>query len=413
MTDRARIERHDGGANIRGRPAAEVQGMIVRFDVSVRARLAQLVSRRPYIEDLLWSFPAAAHQLALTAAGSAEFVRVEGGEEALALVLSGAPLTAISAHMSLPLWLRRLPPEAFRGAIPELPMHVSFGPRIANHFPDDRVHLPRWLDWVAAAHAAADDDYAIWAAKHFQPLNERGIAGIGALGLYAWASSHPEHLIGREMGDRFEPGMGLRSAIEGAHGWLSRLAFVIYDAPRVALEGPRVEIEGFSFVPLETPGDFVEEGRLMSNCVADYADLVADGTRQVWSVRQGEKRIANVEIRLNEGSGGVPYLAQAHGPANRELPGEVLRAVYGWLLAWPGSVADFPKCLARATPRAGANYRRLLMPYWREKGLMPWCPLQPVYDPFGEMRDCLGMLRAGTVARRVRHRQRRNRRQRQ
>ncbi|MDX2309466.1 MAG: PcfJ domain-containing protein [Hyphomicrobium sp.] len=410
MTRRAPADRLDG-LRLTRRSPAEVQGMIARFDAPARVRLAEFVSRHPYIEDLMWSFPAAAHQLALDASFGDDYLRAKLVEAGLFLVTQGAPLTAISAGLSLPLWLRRLPPEAFRGPIPELPMDVSFGPRVANHMPTEVAMLSRWLRWIAAANAAADADYAIWAAKIFQPVNERGISGVGALGLFAWASGRPDVEIGADFEERFEMDLSLASAIDRAHTWLNRLAFVVFDAPRLALAGPRMTVDGYTFVPLETPDDFITEGRLMGNCVAECAELVADGSRQIWSVRSADgQRVANIEVRLRAGSGGVPYMAQAHGPRNCSIPGPCLRAVYAWLLEWPQQVGDLRERVVAASPATCAVYRRLMMPYWREKGLMPWCPLNPAYDPFGEFRDCLALFNAQSDRRRHAALRRRRRR---
>ncbi len=55
--------------------------------------------------------------------------------KALELVLEGAALRDVAQVLELPLWLRRLPPEAFSGSIRPLPSSELFARRIVNQLP--------------------------------------------------------------------------------------------------------------------------------------------------------------------------------------------------------------------------------------------------------------------------------------
>lgn len=167
-----------------------VRAQLRRFDPCVRLKLAELAAQHRYIEDLLWSSPAIAHALASRQGG----VRAD---RAQALVVLGAPLRTVARELGLPLWLRRLPPEAFAGNIPTLPPSAEFATRIANHFPKPKT-AKRWLRNVSVAYRLADADFAIWLAGQEALAGEKnadgGIAALAcSLGFPAEARCRPRN----------------------------------------------------------------------------------------------------------------------------------------------------------------------------------------------------------------------------
>ena len=90
-----------------------------------------------------------------------------------------------------------------------------------------------------------------------------------------------------------------------------------------------VEVDGFTFHALQTREDIFVEGERMHHCVRTYADRVARGLSRLYSVRQGGKRAATLELRKSTGS--KYALAQLKGPCNARPPLPVARAVFTFL----------------------------------------------------------------------------------
>ncbi|WP_246504391.1 hypothetical protein [Bradyrhizobium agreste] len=88
-----------------------------RFQDAVRA----LAARHPRLADLAASFPALLFALAVPRA------RLDPAR-AIACVVDGASLAQAATPADLPLWLRKLPPEAFVRPVPRLPDGELFSP---------------------------------------------------------------------------------------------------------------------------------------------------------------------------------------------------------------------------------------------------------------------------------------------
>ena len=86
----------------------EWESYVGRFAYPARREARRLMKGSARLVDLAMVFPGAIYALA-TRHGAADARR-----EALTLVEQGAPLKAVARALDLPLWLRRLPPEAFQ-----------------------------------------------------------------------------------------------------------------------------------------------------------------------------------------------------------------------------------------------------------------------------------------------------------
>src|SRR5262249_9477819 len=95
-----------------------------RFQGAVRA----LAMRHSRIADLAVSFPALLFALAVPRSGIDPARAVE-------LAIEGAVLAELAAAADVPMWLRRLAPEALVGPIMTLPDGELFRRQIANHLP--------------------------------------------------------------------------------------------------------------------------------------------------------------------------------------------------------------------------------------------------------------------------------------
>ena len=97
---------------------------IARFAAVLRKDIRRIVRSHPRALDLLDVYPGVLCALAIGHGGYA------AGEAALRAVESGAPLRSVADALALPMWLRRLPPEAFCGDLSGLPADEPFGRRI-------------------------------------------------------------------------------------------------------------------------------------------------------------------------------------------------------------------------------------------------------------------------------------------
>jgi hypothetical protein len=91
---------------------------------------------------------------------------------------------------------------------------------------------------------------------------------------------------------------------------------------------PTGHANGYSIVPLDSAKKLWEEGRAIHHCVGSYDRKVAKGLCYIYSVRQGDERIATVElVRVN----GQVRPTQIRGPRNAQPSKEVCAAVSKWL----------------------------------------------------------------------------------
>ena len=88
----------------------ELEALVRRFDPSARRAVRRLLHASPRFADLANVFPGAFYALATPQVPAAR------RRKAAQLVEEGALLKDVAKALDLPLWLRRLPPEAFKKA---------------------------------------------------------------------------------------------------------------------------------------------------------------------------------------------------------------------------------------------------------------------------------------------------------
>ena len=124
-----------GSAPIRAAPPVlpqlsdECESYAGRFAYPARREVRRLMRLSPRLADLAVVFPGAMYALA-TRRGTQE-----ARDAAMALIEDGAALKSVARALELPLWLRRLPPEAFQKAIAPVPASESFTRRVATRLP--------------------------------------------------------------------------------------------------------------------------------------------------------------------------------------------------------------------------------------------------------------------------------------
>jgi hypothetical protein len=299
---------------------------IRRFPRHYRRRLRKLVVGSRSLTDLLYSFPAAAFVLV------ADRRAPNRCGEALRRAKAGAPLAVVANLLDLPLWTRRLPPEAFAQPFGALPGDEEFSRRIANMLPSKTEAASIWLRSVAFGHEACGQAMALWlAGRQIAASSGQGGLPLLPLAAYAWFSQEAPEEVGRQLiGVPWHARMPFRTALGETRFWLERVVMDYCLEPQDGA-GAWFKMQrsaGFRFLPLRSAEELREEGERMDHCVATYAAKAAAGACMIYSIRRGGKRVATMEIVPGKG---VPVIAQLFGPGNTD-PGEaVQRAAQGWL----------------------------------------------------------------------------------
>src|SRR5262249_4798795 len=120
-----------------------IERLLARYPAR-QSNIRALADRDRRLAELAVTFPGLLFALA---------TREDDGTFAIGLAIRGAPLKYVATAAGVPLWLRRLPPEAFVAPLDRLPNDERFRLRIANWFPRSPKIAASWL---AAVRMAAD-----------------------------------------------------------------------------------------------------------------------------------------------------------------------------------------------------------------------------------------------------------------
>ncbi|MEM9959359.1 MAG: PcfJ domain-containing protein, partial [Pseudomonadota bacterium] len=330
---------------------APLESQIRRFPRVFRKRLRKLAKTSSRLGELIFSFPAAA--FAMVSDRGSPLAR----GEAVRLVKEGAPLQAVADALVLPLWLRRLPPEAFVGPLGHAPAGDRFSRQVVNLVPEAPELTAMWLQWVLAADQACDEDFALWIAKQRiwrdQPVTPGAMI---PLAVYAWMSQNPQGPAAKQLQQRWTSGLGFGKAVTRARDWVTRVINAYCVEGRGYHGGWRqtTSVGGYKFQPRVTADELRREGEVMRNCVGTYADAVARGDCLIYAIRKGGTSVATLEIQADRSQPGKAFIAQLEGPGNGSAPTKVERAARTWLqrlgdcpLSTAGALADGPVSLDR------------------------------------------------------------------
>lgn len=306
-------------------PCRDLQKQLKRFGRTVRPAVGCLASRHSRLADLAFSFPALLVALAVPRLGFCP-------AEAIAAVAEGKPLSHIAALANVPLWLRKLPPQAFAGALPKLPDGDLFRRQIGNFLPRKSRDARTWLGYLAQAYAVAHEPFAVWIAKILAGREKLPkYFSVERAGVWAWHSLH-EGGASAFIDKRWSPVMDWVTARDLSHIWISA---VEHHCARAQVQSQKPwlkadEVDGLAFIHLQTFAELVEEGQAMKHCVATYGEQLADGTQQFWSVRREGKRVATVSLKATAGDNLV-HVNEVRGFQNDGVPPDIAFAVRRWL----------------------------------------------------------------------------------
>lgn len=240
---------------------------LARFQSRFRPRVLALAARHPRLKDLALSFPALLFALAAPRPG---FDR----ERICALVVEGRPLRDLAALTRLPLWLRRLPPEAFDLPIPLLPDGAFVSRQVVNYIPRPPAKMSAWLDAVGQAMALADEAVAVWVAREWgQRPKTLHAESLRWTCVWAWYSRFVPGDPCRVKWS-WSPAMRFDAAQGAASEWRTNVGLYVRlsEEPLASAWLKPGRIGGFDIVPLQSYTDIVDEAMVMRHCVRWYGD---------------------------------------------------------------------------------------------------------------------------------------------
>ena len=324
-------------------PIAESE--VERFCEPFRDAVRALTRSSPQVADLALTFPGLLFALA-SGYGSAG-----DRERTVAAVKSGASLKQTAGILGLPMWLRRLPAEAFVTPLTMLPDSADFNRRIVNHVPSEAWKSSGWLDRVQLARHLVDDEFSLWMAWRSKAMPRlRDANRLVLICAWAWFSKRPESFGGSLLRQPFDASIGLRKAMDEADIWKRRieLAVTLGEGIKDTWYEPG-SARGYDFVPLARLEDFVAEGARMDNCLDQFAPQVQQRNTRIFSVRRLGRPVADLEIAPHAEDPTMPTIEQLRGPGNRRAASGLWQAAYSWL----GTQAARP--LPASRPHTGAS----------------------------------------------------------
>jgi len=337
-----------------------------RFQGAVRTLAAQHVR----LADLALSFPTLLFALAAPRRGLDVAC-------AIGHAIEGAPLAQVAVAADVPLWLRRLPPEALSHAVPPLPDSKAFRRRIVNHLPSVK-EAPVWFQAVSEMADLADEAAVVWIAKEIiRDRKSVKLKQLRLVGLWAWFSERPD-TFGHSLIEKcWTQNVRFRPAVDAANDWQTTIDLHVNlgRATITDLWLPPARICGYDFRPLASASEIAEEAAAMSNCLRNYGDDVAHNHSRLWSLRKEGQRIATLSIGFNRP---LPHILELKGPENAEAPLEVWWAAQQWLNLHDLSHARPERPGWHSVPLDRATWLSLWRPYWLAKRRLPeWLPLAP------------------------------------
>jgi hypothetical protein len=332
-----------------------------------------LAARHSRVADLAASFPALLFALAVPRPGL-------DPTRAIARAIEGVSLAEVAAAADVPVWLRRLPPEAFWRPIMTLPDGEIFRRRIANHLPCSPRVAPMWLQAVADIAGLAHDAAAVWIAREVA-RERRGVKPnrLRLIGLWAWFSGQPDTLGFTMIRTPWTPAMRIGPALDAAQDWRTTVDLhVRLGRERIAdvwLQPARVG--GYDFVPLTSASDVAEEAASMKNCLRTYGPYLARNRLRLWSVRKDGQRVATLSVASCHRDP-LPNIDELKAAGNAEAPLDVWWAARQWLHMHDLSQVDMTRRDRAAVPLDRITWTSLWRPYWLAKRRLPeWLPLAP------------------------------------
>ncbi len=372
----------------------ELESAIDRFNATVRRSMRQHVRASSNVADLATAFPAALYAIA-TRRGP-----VANRRKALEQLESGAQLRDVARTLDLAYWLRRLPPEAFKGPLGTLPSSDLFSRRIVNHLPTGEADPAFWLSTIDFAAQSADDYFAIWLAEK-RIFAEGGDPQrlLTILAAYAWYSSADQTRARNLIGVPWRPEMAFDTAVCAAKSWLNRIRLVLQLPAGVVTDAWLVpgDAGDFTFVPLLSDAEILAESHAMQNCADQYADRIGRDKCRLYSIRRKGARVATLEIGPHPREVNVLAITQLKARHNLGASAEIWQAAHLWM-SQQREIKRPSLLPAPDRPLSQTTWESLMLPYRMKKRGAPWLPEIATHSTFAALdHDIADLARRGGV----------------
>jgi hypothetical protein len=359
----------------------DLQKQLKRFVYRYRNTVRHIARQHKALADLAFSFPALLFALACPHKKLDRAAVIQA-------VIWGVPLKQLAKLAQIPFWMAKLPPEAFDQPLQAVPDDLVFNARVGNALPEKPKLACRWLRGLYVLHDWGSGEFALWALPHAlgNKAQHWELGCMRAIALHAWYSRHGSGLGVKCMQQRWQPSLSFEKARQRAVAWIDMLKAHVQQTAQPIEDfwfEPAV-VDGFAIEPLRDSHAIIAEGRQMKNCIASYVPEVYGDQSRLWRVAQNNKTIAIAEISAGNG---LQLLAvtQLRGPANKDVPPEVARAVR----RWQNMQAEH-----QLTPRKAKDgpvfqqnvWRDIWRPYWKHKGRPTlWLPFVGDEDKLSDL----------------------------
>jgi hypothetical protein len=359
-----------------------LESRLRRYHPSFQGKVRALAKRHPRLADLAASFPALLFVFAVPRRGL-------DPARAIACVIDGLSLAVAAAAVDLPLWLRKLPPEAFAHPIERLPDGELFRRQIANHRPRSPKLAATWLQVVADVAEIAHEEAAVWIAREFSRDEPRRVntARLRLISLWAWFSCQPG-TFAHDLIDRpWTPDMRKGAADAAAHDWRTMIDLHLYlgREPISDMWLAPARVGGYDFLPLNSIASIAQEAVAMRNCLRTYGSNLAHNGSRLWSVRRDGERVATLRVAARY-QDPLLNILELKGAGNTEAPRELWWTARRWLHMHDLSQIDVRQHYRRNVPMDRATWLSLWRPYWLAKRRIPeWLPIAPSRNVLGKL----------------------------
>jgi hypothetical protein len=373
----------------------ELENVLLRFPALVRREARRLARSSARMADLATVFPG------LLAAMALRRGTLDARQHAAALIEDGALLKSVARALDVPMWLRRLPPEAFDALPAYLPKSEVFGRRIATRMPLPGTESAFWLKSVLFAERACHEDFAIWLAGQ-NVFADRGDAEklFAVLAVYAWYSSRPDTEGYKLIVVPWRPEIAFDTALCAAKSWFNRVRLVL-QMPMGAIDDPWLKpgsALGYTFEPLLNNVDILAEAHAMQNCADQYGDRIVREKCRLFSVRRNGARVATLEIGPHQRETGVLSINQLKARHNMAASTEIWQAAYTWM-AGQAALKRLPMLGTPDRRYDLSAWSRVLQPYRDAKSAAPWLDSEPTHQMFlGFDTELADLARRGGVS---------------
>ena len=308
-----------------------------KFPSAYRYAVYCLMARSQRMRQLAETFPALLAGIA-DLPDHAKFKQVA----AIRAVRRGLALKTVADIVEIPLAFRRIKP----GAVGIVGWDPELSGLIYAFLPESTAAQRRWLRMVKQAEDLGAP-YVEWVGRNFAGLGastiEQGTAQIGDIKDWvraSYAAGLPKYVVtalteGGDVGQAlitrpFSPDMSVNTVRALSGAWHEDVALSDHDSNE-PLPPPwrgATKIDDLDVVPLTTAAELAAEGRHMHHCVATHTYGVRNGHYCIYSVRQGDERIATVEVGRRGDTRVV--IEQMRGPCDALLPKPLQAKLNRW-----------------------------------------------------------------------------------